>query len=58
MTGGEVLIDCLLDWDVEVVVGLPGDGVNRVIEALRKSKDKIKVIQVRHEESAAFMACG
>jgi len=58
MTGGEVLIDCLLDWDVEVVVGLPGDGVNGVIEALRKSKDKIKVIQVRHEESAAFMACG
>ena len=58
MTGGEILVDCLLDWGVEVVFGLPGDGVNGVIEAFRKTQDKIKFIQVRHEESAAFMACG
>src|SRR5438874_13486743 len=58
MTGGEVLVDCLLDWGVEVVFGLPGDGVNGVIEAFRKTQDKIKFIQVRHEEAAAFMACG
>src|SRR5437588_10335761 len=57
MTGGEVLVDCLLDWGVEVVFGLPGDGVNGVIEAFRKTQDKIKFIQVRHEEAAAFMAC-
>src|SRR5437588_9921916 len=58
MTGGEVLVDCLLDWGVEVVFGLPGDGVNGVIEAFRKTQDKIKFIQVRHEEAAALMACG
>src|SRR5437660_4146976 len=57
-TAADVLVDCLLDWGVEVVFGLPGDGVNGVIEAFRKTQDKIKFIQVRHEEAAAFMACG
>src|SRR6188768_1897615 len=42
---------------VEVVFGLPGDGINGFIEALRQRQDKIKFVLVRHEESAAFMAC-
>ncbi len=58
MTGGEVLVEVLMDWGVDLVFGLPGDGVNGVIEAFRKNKDKIRFIQVRHEEAAAFMACG
>jgi len=57
MTGGEILVEELMEWGVEVVFGLPGDGVNGVIEAFRKNKEKIRFIQVRHEESAAFMAC-
>lgn len=56
-TTSEILIDSLIDWGVEVIFGLPGDGINGIIEALRKKKDKIRFIQVRHEESAAFMAC-
>ncbi|HEX9106714.1 MAG TPA: thiamine pyrophosphate-dependent enzyme, partial [Longimicrobiales bacterium] len=35
----------------------PGDGVNGIIEAFRKRKDRIRFIQTRHEEAAAFMAC-
>ncbi len=58
MTGGEVLVEVLMDWGVDLVFGLPGDGVNGVIEAFRKNQDKIRFIQVRHEEAAAFMACG
>lgn len=54
----EILVDSLMDWGVEVIFGLPGDGINGIMEALRKKKDKIKFIQVRHEEAAAFMACG
>ena len=42
---------------MEVVFGLPGDGINGIMESLRKQQDKIRFIQVRHEESAAFMAC-
>lgn len=58
MTAAEILIDRIHDWGVEVVFGLPGDGINGIMEALRKRQDKIRFIQVRHEEAAAFMACG
>ncbi len=57
-TAADVLIETLLDWDVEVVFGLPGDGINGIMEALRTRQDRIRFVQVRHEESAAFMACG
>src|SRR5947199_4886609 len=56
-TGGDILIDTIHDWGVEVIFGLPGDGINGIMEALRKRQDEIRFIQVRHEEAAAFMAC-
>src|SRR5881392_2848506 len=58
MTAAEVLIDRLIDWGVEVIFGLPGDGINGIMEALRTHQEKIRFIQVRHEESAAFAAVG
>ena len=58
MTASDVLIERLIDWGVEVVFGLPGDGINGIMEALRTHQDKIRFVQVRHEEAAAFMACG
>jgi pyruvate dehydrogenase (quinone) len=57
-TAADVLIDALCDWEVEVVFGLPGDGINGLMEALRIRQDKVRFVQVRHEEAAAFMACG
>jgi pyruvate dehydrogenase (quinone) len=57
MRTADILVEALLDWKVNVVFGLPGDGINGVIESLRQRQDKIKFILVRHEESAAFMAC-
>src|SRR5256885_11853462 len=56
-TASDVLIDAIHDWGVDVVFGLPGDGINGIMEALRKRADKIRFVQVRHEEAAAFMAC-
>src|SRR5436309_11776866 len=56
-TASDVLIDTIHDWGVDVVFGLPGDGINGIMEALRKRADKIRFVQVRHEEAAAFMAC-
>lgn len=53
----DIVIETLLRWGVNVIFGLPGDGINGIIEALRLRQDKIKFILVRHEESAAFMAC-
>jgi pyruvate dehydrogenase (quinone)/pyruvate oxidase len=55
-TAADQLIDTLASWGVDTVFGIPGDGVNGVIEALRRRRDDIRFIQVRHEESAAFMA--
>src|SRR5579862_7404211 len=56
-TAADILLDTISDWGVEVVFGLPGDGINGIMEALRKRQDKIRFIHVRHEEAAAFMAC-
>jgi pyruvate dehydrogenase (quinone)/pyruvate oxidase len=56
-TASDILIDGIHDWGVDVVFGLPGDGINGIMEALRKRADEIQFIQVRHEEAAAFMAC-
>src|SRR5438477_6282904 len=56
-TAADILVDRLIEWEVTEVFGLPGDGINGVMEALRKRQDKIRFIHVRHEESAAFMAC-
>ena len=57
-TASDVLVDTLLAWGVDTVFGIPGDGINGIIEAFRKRQDKIRFIQVRHEEAAAFAACG
>src|ERR671935_497020 len=56
-TAGDVIVETLLNWGVDTVFGLPGDGINGIIESLRTRKDQIKFIQVRHEEAAAFNAC-
>jgi len=52
----DILVQTLINWKVEVVFGLPGDGINGIMEALRTRQDRIRFVQVRHEESAAFMA--
>jgi pyruvate dehydrogenase (quinone)/pyruvate oxidase len=57
-TTADVVFDQLLAWGVDVIFGLPGDGINGFMEALRTRQDRIRFVQVRHEEGAAFMACG
>lgn len=57
-TVADKLIERLIDWGVKYIFGLPGDGINGIFEALRTRQEEIQFIQVRHEESAAFAACG
>ena len=57
-TAADVLVETIIDWGVDTVFGLPGDGINGIMEALRTRQDRIRFVQVRHEEAAAFMACG
>jgi hypothetical protein len=56
-TATGILIETMHDWGVDVVFGLPGDGINGITEALRTRQDRVRFVQVRHEEAAAFMAC-
>src|SRR5437868_6387230 len=57
MNASDVLVETLLAWGVNVVFGLPGDGINGIMESLRTRQEKIRFVQVRHEEAAALMAC-
>ncbi|HEX3425004.1 MAG TPA: thiamine pyrophosphate-binding protein [Acidimicrobiales bacterium] len=54
----ELLVERLADWGVDTIFGLPGDGINGIMEGLRRHQDRIKFVLVHHEEAAAFMACG
>ena len=54
----ELLWERLADWGVDTVFGLPGDGINGLMEGLRRNQDRIRFILVHHEEAAAFMASG
>lgn len=56
-TAADVLVEGILDWGVDTVFGLPGDGINGIMEALRTRQERVRFVQVRHEEAAAFMAC-
>jgi pyruvate dehydrogenase (quinone) len=57
-TVADMLVERLIDWGVDTIFGFPGDGINGIFEALRTNQEKIKFIQVRHEEAAAFAAVG
>lgn len=53
----ELLVERLIDWGVDTVFGLPGDGINGIMEGFRRHQDRIRFVLVHHEEAAAFMAC-
>ena len=57
-TASDLLVDRLLEWEVDTIFGLPGDGINGLMEALRKRQDRIRYVHVRHEEVAAMAAVG
>ena len=57
-TAADVLADRLIDWGVDTVFGLPGDGINGFMDALRTRGDRLRYIHVRHEEVAAMAAAG
>ncbi len=54
----ELLVERLIDWGVDTVFGLPGDGINGIMEGFRRHEDRIRFFLVHHEEAAAFMATG
>jgi len=57
-TTADIMVERLIDWGVDTIFGFPGDGINGIFEALRTHQEGLRYIQVRHEEAAAFAACG
>ena len=55
---GESLAKRLIAWGVDTVFGLPGDGINGLMEGFRRHADELNFVLVHHEEAAAFMAVG
>ena len=58
ITVSDCIVDILMQWGVDTVFGLPGDGINGFVEACRKAKDRIRYVHCRHEEAAALAASG
>ena len=57
-TAAELLVERLSAWGVDTIFGFAGDGIGEILEVLRRQPDRMRFIQVRHEEAAAFAACG
>lgn len=55
---GESLARRLVAWGVDTVFGLPGDGINGLMEGFRRQREQLTFVLVHHEEAAAFMATG
>src|SRR6185437_4366951 len=54
----EAIITRLAEWGVDTIFGIPGDGINGIMEGLRRHQDKVRFVLVHHEEAGAFMATG
>jgi len=39
-TAADVIVQTLINWNVDTIFGIPGDGINGIIEALRKKAEK------------------
>src|SRR5690348_9620802 len=56
-TAADFLLTRLTEWGITRIYGYPGDGINGILGALERARDRIHFVQTRHEEMAAFMAC-
>jgi pyruvate dehydrogenase (quinone) len=45
-TAADVLVDTLIDWGVDTIFGVPADGINGIIEALRTQQDRVRTVEV------------
>ena len=54
----DYILERLREWGLTRIYGYPGDGINGFLGALDRAHPQTEFVQTRHEEMAAFMACG
>ncbi len=54
----DYVLSRLREWNVYRVFGYPGDGISAFLGAFDRAGGNPEFVQARHEEMAAFMACG
>ncbi len=54
----DYVLQRLYAWGVRTIYGYPGDGINGFLGALDRASERLRFVQARHEELAAFMAGG
>ena len=58
LTGGEIIVEYLIKEGIPYVAGIPGHGCLALVDAFKGKEDKIKILQVKHEQSAVHLADG
>ncbi|MEW6360250.1 MAG: thiamine pyrophosphate-binding protein [Planctomycetota bacterium] len=58
MTGGEILVRCLIEQGVDTIFGMPGGHLEGIYAALYDHQKEIRHILVRNEQAASLMADG
>ncbi len=58
LSGGEFIAEYLIKEGVPYIAGVAGHGNLAFLDALRRRRDQLKLIMVRHEQSAAHLADG
>jgi pyruvate oxidase len=54
-TVSDVMVEQMVEWGIQYVFGIPGTSSLGLVDAIRKNT-KLRYFQVRHEQTAAFMA--
>ena len=52
----DFFVERLQEWGVDRIYGYPGDGINGIVGAIRRTNGKVVFVQVAHEELASLMA--
>ncbi|MBE2268071.1 MAG: thiamine pyrophosphate-binding protein [Anaerolinea sp.] len=58
LTGSEIIVDMLAQENVPYVIGISGHGNLALVDAFRRSRDRLRLIMPRHEQAAVHMADG
>lgn len=58
LTGAQIIVEYLAKEGVRCAAGIPGHGIWSVVDALADARDRVKTVQVMHEQSAVHLADG